>query len=197
MGRRRQTTVDDPWCEGDDDAVDAREPRSARGASRASARESPRRAVGRTERRSSRQHRLSRGSAGARHVRAAVRDVHGVDLVRHRVGSAFESGVDGVVHLWVHLVRLGEGDSQRFPALLVGIPLLPPCKDVDWHALGNDSTKKSPVYDRFMGGSGQVYKANEAPTLVGEAEHTMEERIDGEVKRGLTRQSSTTSSTFA
>jgi len=64
--------------------------------------------------------------------------------------------------------------------------LLHAYKDVDWHALGNDSTKKSPVYDRFMGGSGQVYKANEAPTLVGEAEHTWKSGIDGEVKRGLT-----------
>jgi|TARA_B100000683_G_scaffold24522_1_gene22672 hypothetical protein len=79
-----------------------------------------------------------------------------------------------------------KGIHSGFSALLVGIPLLHAYKDVDWHALGNDSTKKSPVYDRFMGGSGQVYKANEAPTLVGEAEHTWKSGIDGEVKRGLT-----------
>ena len=93
------------------------------------------------------------------------------------VWGAFESGVDGVVHLWVHLVRLGEGIYSGFKRHLVGDLTVP----VTLQRTGlarprNDSTKKSPVYDRFMGGSGQVYKANEAPTLVGEAEHTREER---------------------
>lgn len=79
-----------------------------------------------------------------------------------------------------------KGIHSGFAALLVGIPLLHQYKDADWHRLGNDSSIRAPVLDRFFGPKGQVYKANQRPELEGEAEHTWVSGIDGELKRGLT-----------